>query len=132
MDTAFAPAVRLEQIRQAHSQGLRVFGLVEPVGPEHSDEEIADSMLTLREEIHTGLVGVMARVPVVGSPLYGYGAVDVRHLAAITAVFILAMADRFEGVEVVCSHPPARRFCGPGRMQSLSRWARFLGIRLLP
>jgi biotin synthase len=76
------------------------------VGPEHSDEEIVDSMLTLREEIHTGLVGVMARVPVEGSPLYGHGAVDAQRLAAITAVFILAMADRFEGIEVVCSHPP--------------------------
>jgi len=106
VDTAFDPTVRLEQIRQAQSRGLRVFGLVEPVGPEHSDEEIVDSMLTLREEIHTGLVGVMARVPVEGSPLFGRGAVDVPRLAAITAVFILAMADCFEGVEVVCSHPP--------------------------
>lgn len=106
VDTAFDPVVRLEQIRQARARGLRVFGLVEPVGPEHSDEEIADALLILRDEIHTGLVGVMARVPVVGSPLYDNGAVDARRLAVITAAFILGMADRFEGVEVVCSHPP--------------------------
>ncbi|NLX95836.1 MAG: radical SAM protein [Rhodopirellula sp.] len=106
VDTAFDPAVRLKQIRQARDHGLRVFGLVEPVGPEHSDEEIIDAMLLLRDEVHTGLVGAMARVPVVGSPLYGCGAVDAQRLAAITAVFILAMADHFEDVEVVCSHPP--------------------------
>ena len=106
VDTAFDPVVRLEQIRQARQQGLRTFGLVEPVGPEHSDEEIADAILMLRDEIRTGLVGAMARVPVVGSPLYDNGAVDARRLAIITAAFILAMADCFEGVEVVCSHPP--------------------------
>jgi biotin synthase len=106
VDTAFDPAVRLEQIRQARAHGLRVFGLVEPVGPEHSDEEIVDAITTLRDEVHTALVGAMARVPVEGSPLYGYGAVGAQRLAAITAVFILAMADHFEDVEVVCSHPP--------------------------
>lgn len=105
-DTAFDPQVRLKQIRQARDHGLRVFGLVEPVGPEHSDEEIVDAILMLRDPIHTGLVGAMARVPVEGSPLFGYGAVDVQRLAAITAVFILAMADRFDDVEIVCSHPP--------------------------
>jgi biotin synthase len=106
VDTAFDPADRLEQIRHAHEQGLRVFGLIEPVGPEHSDEEIVDAMLALRDEVHTGLVGAMARVPVVGSPLYGFGAVDAQRLAGITAVFILAMGDCFGDVEVVCSHPP--------------------------
>jgi biotin synthase len=106
VDTAFDPVVRLEQIRQARTRGLHAFGLVEPVGPEHTDEEIADAILLLRNEIRTGLVGAMARVPVVGSPLYDNGAVDARRLAVITAAFILAMADRFEDVEVVCSHPP--------------------------
>ncbi len=106
VDTVFDPAVRLEQIRQARAQDLRAFGLVEPVGPEHTDEEIADAILLLREEVGTGLVGAMARVPVEGSPLYDHGAVDAQRLAAITAVFILAMADRLSDVEVVCSHPP--------------------------
>ncbi len=106
VDTTFQPAMRLEQIEQARNHGLRVFGLVEPVGPEHSDEELVESMLTLREKVHTGLVGVMARVPVEGSPLFDAGAVDTPRLAALTAVFILAMADCFDGVEVVCSHPP--------------------------
>ena len=52
------------------------------------------------------LGGAMARVPVEGSPLFDAGAVDTPRLAALTAVFILAMADCFDGVEVVCSHPP--------------------------
>lgn len=114
IDTKFAPAARLEQIRQARDHGLRVFGLVEPVGPEHSDEEIVDAILLLRDEVQSALIGAMGRVPVAGSPLYGCGAVDAPRLAAITAVSILAMADRFDEVEVVCSHPPDREILRAG------------------
>jgi biotin synthase len=106
VDTAFDPVARLSQIRLAQAQGLQVFALIEPVGPEHTDEEIVDAMLLLRDQVQTRLVGAMARVPVEGSPLYAYGAVDTARLAAITAVFILAMEDHFGDVEIVCSHPP--------------------------
>ncbi len=122
VDTAFDPAVRLKQIRQARDHGLRVFGLVEPVGPEHSDEEIVDAILMLRDPIHTGLVGAMARVPVEGSPLCGYGAVDAQRLAAITAVFILAMADRFDDVEIV--RAAIRRVTGDSAGRSQARGCR--------
>lgn len=104
-DTPFSAAERLQQIRAARQAGLQAFALVEPVGPEHSDEEVADAILTLRDEVETVLVGAMARVPVAGSPLAAHGMIDAPRLAAVTAAFILAMQDRFAGVELVCSHP---------------------------
>jgi biotin synthase len=106
VDTAFEPAARLEQIKQARDRGLKVFALVEPVGLEHTDEEIADAILALRDDIRTSLIGAMARVPVEGSPLFCYGAVETQRLADITAVSILAFADNIENIDIVCSHPP--------------------------
>lgn len=105
IDTPFSAVERIEQIRQARQAGLRVFALVEPIGPEHADEEIADAVLTLRNEVQTVLLGGMARVPVKGSPLAHHGMIDAQRLAAVTAVSILAMQDCFDHVEVVCSHP---------------------------
>lgn len=105
IDTPFSAAERLQQIRQARHVGLRAFALVEPIGPEHSDEELVDAMLTLRNDVETVLVGGMARVPVEGSPLAPRGMIDAQRLAAVTAAFILAMQDRFDSVEIACSHP---------------------------
>ena len=68
--------------------GLQAFALVEPIGPEHSDEEVADAMLTLRNDVKTVLVGGMARVPVEGSPLAPRVTIDARRLAAVTAAFV--------------------------------------------
>jgi len=105
IDTPFAPATRLRHIQQARQAGLRALALVEPLGPEHPDEEVVDAMLTLRDAVETVLVGTMARVPVEGSPLAVHGMVDAQRLAAVTAVFILAMQERLDRVELVCSHP---------------------------
>lgn len=105
IDTPFSAAERIEQIRQARRVGLRAFALVEPIGPEHTDEEIADAIMTLRNDVQTVLVGGMARVPVEGSPLAHHGMIDAQRLAGVTAAFVLAMEDCFDNVEIVCSHP---------------------------
>jgi len=105
IDTVFSTRERLDQIRQARRAGLQPFSLVEPIGPEHSDEEIADAILTLGQEIGSVLIGGMARVPFDGSPLAHFGMIDAERLAAVTAAFVLAMEHCFDKVEVVCSHP---------------------------
>lgn len=65
-DTAFDPDVREAAMLAAVRAGLRLVALVEPVGPEHADQELADCFLRI---MTTGasISGVMARVPVPGS-----------------------------------------------------------------
>lgn len=67
--THFKPAERLATLAAIRDSGLELFHMVEPLGPEHSNEEIADRMLTARE-YKSALGGVMARISVKGTP-YG-------------------------------------------------------------
>ena len=59
-DTAFDPDVREATMLAAVRAGLRLVALVEPVGPEHADQELADCFLRI---MATGasISGVMAR-----------------------------------------------------------------------
>ncbi len=102
--THFKPAERLATLAAIRDSELELFHMVEPLGPEHSNEEIADRMLTARE-YKSSLGGVMARINVKGTPYGDHPPVSEARKAQIVAVSRI-----FGGSSTpnVCAHPPAR------------------------
>lgn len=89
IDTKFNPNDRLKTLEAIHKSPLKLVSLVEPIGIEHTNKEIADSFLTA---IRYGalVTGGMSRVPVKGTPLGNLPAVSEERLAQIAAVTRLA------------------------------------------
>lgn len=104
-DTDFNIQKRRQAIENVKRAGLKVYSLVEPIGPEHTYEEIAERILELRESIKPALIGAMARVPIEGGPLARFGQIAQEELAKITAVTVLSVLPYLDNVEFVCSHP---------------------------
>lgn len=67
-DTRFDPKVRLSTLQAVKDSPLKLVFLVEPVGIEHTNEEIADLIL-LTAQYGAIVSGSMARIPVAGTPL---------------------------------------------------------------
>jgi len=84
VDTDIPPERRLATIRAAQEAGLAVGMGVDPVGPEHTSEEIVDEMFTAKELCGGG--GVFERVPVPGTPLHDKGRLPPLELAKMVAV----------------------------------------------
>jgi biotin synthase len=101
-DTQIDPKVRLHTIRRAREAGLLIGTCVEPIGPEHSTEELADKIL-LGREVEPCFSGAMRRINIPGSPLDRHGMISEYRLAFLVAVVRLAM-----GREVIgnCTHEP--------------------------
>jgi len=106
IDTNFNIEKRHRSINNAKKAGLEVYSLVEPIGPEHTYEEIAESIVELREFIKPAVIGAMARVPVEGTPLSRFGKISQDELVKITAVIVLSILPALDNVRLVCSHPP--------------------------
>lgn len=103
VDTAFNVEERRKTLKAIQDSGVDLAYWLEPIGPEHTNEELADALL-LSLECGVRLSGVMARVPVAGTPLYKYGGISERRLAQIGAVVRLASGRR--AVDA-CVHPPS-------------------------
>ncbi len=101
-ETKIDPKTRLNTLRAGRDAGLLIGTCVEPVGPEHSIEEIAEKIL-----IGRGMTpcysGAMRRISIPGSEMEKYGMISEYHLAFLVAVVRLAM-----GKEVIgnCTHEP--------------------------
>jgi biotin synthase len=92
----------LNTIRAASEAGLSVGTCVEPIGPEHSIDEIVEKILIGRE-MKPCYSGAMRRISIPGSDLVRYGMISEYRLAFLVAVVRLAM-----GREVIgnCTHEP--------------------------
>jgi biotin synthase len=101
-DTPFDPERRIQTIRVLHDVGLQWMNCVEPVGPEHTAEEIVDLMLLARREKAT-YSGIMRRINFPGSPMEPYGMISERRMAQMVAVSRLVMGDT---VKAHCTHEP--------------------------
>ncbi len=104
LDTQFEPKDRIKTMEAIKESSLKLISLVEPVGIEHSNEEIADSFYTAIK--HGAIItGAMARVPVKGTPLEKYEALGEKRLAQIIAVTRLAA-----GIQApdICVHPASK------------------------
>ena len=103
-DTPFSPEDREETLDVIRKSGLDLAFLVEPVGIEHSNEEIADILLlALKHE--ASLSGAMARIPVAGTPLGSLPLISERRLAQVIAVIRLAAGYK---IRDICVHPPSQ------------------------
>jgi biotin synthase len=96
--TAIDPAQRRQTFQSLREAGLDWYYCCEPVGPEHSAEEMVDQLLLGREFEAFQHAG-MRRVMLPKSPLAKYGIISELRLAQVTAVVLLAM----NGNERLCS-----------------------------
>jgi biotin synthase len=101
-DTRIDPQTRLNTIRAAREAGLLIGTCVEPIGPEHSIEEITEKILIGRE-INPCYSGAMRRINIPGSELERYGMISEYRLAFLVAVVRLAMGRDLIGN---CTHEP--------------------------
>jgi biotin synthase len=101
-DTKIDPQVRLNTVRAASEAGLFVGTCVEPIGPEHSVDEIAEKILIGRE-IKPCYSGAMRRINIPGSELARYGMISEYRLAFLVAIVRLAMGRDLVGN---CTHEP--------------------------
>lgn len=101
VDTPFETEVRINTMRNVHRSKLDLISLVEPIAPEHTNEEIAKNFLNI---VDCGAVisGAMARIPVKGTPFGNSERISNSRLAQIIAVLRLAGGNV---VQDICVHP---------------------------
>jgi biotin synthase len=89
IDTALDPEKRKATIRTIKDSGLDFYYCCEPIGPEHSPQELADQIFV---GLEYGCVqhAAMRRVYFPSSPLSPYGQISELRLAQVTAVVALA------------------------------------------
>ena len=101
-DTGLSVEDRVATLEAMQKTGLKMAALVEPLGPEHADEEIVDAAFRLKPyDIKLG--GVMARVPIPGTPLYELGQVSEERQTRVIAMTRLIYGPE---VDAICIHPP--------------------------
>ncbi|WP_051272521.1 biotin synthase BioB [Fundidesulfovibrio putealis] len=101
-DTLIDPDTRLRTMQVVRSSHLELAALVDPVGAEHSPEEIADSLF-LHKKAGASVSGAMARVGVEGTPKFALPTISQERLAQITAVARLVAGPEATSI---CAHPP--------------------------
>ena len=84
-DTMADPKDREETLRAIKEAGLELYYCIEPIGPEHSYEELTVEILRARE-LQIGVMAAMRRVAVAGTPLYERGQISALELTKIVAV----------------------------------------------
>jgi biotin synthase len=88
-DTALDPEQRKATIRTIKDSGLDWYYCCEPIGPEHTPQELADQIF-LGLEYGCFQHAAMRRVYVPSAPLSSYGQISELRLAQVTAVVALA------------------------------------------
>ena len=109
-DTRFDPAERIATLAAIRDSKLDLFHLAEPLGAEHSNEEIADRMFIGRE-YGAVMGGVMARINVKGLPLADSPAASEARIAHVAAVCRIFGGSRTPDV---CAVPATRRVLEAG------------------
>ena len=101
IDTNFDIEERMDTLSAVKQSPLNLIHLVEPVGIEHSYEEIADRFLCSLE-YNVYISGIMARIPVKGTPLGDKPQISDEEIAKMIAVLRLSGGDT---VQHICVHP---------------------------
>lgn len=84
-DTKIDPKERIKTLDAIACAGLELYYCVEPIGPEHTYEEIADEIFRAKN-YPVEVMAVMKRVCVPGTKLYSCGEISSAELAKICAV----------------------------------------------
>jgi len=90
--------------------GLDWYYCCEPVGPEHTPEELVDQML-LGREFEAFQHAAMRRVRLPGSPLLKYGIISEWRLAQVTAVVALSTIGNKRLRSIAVHEPNTLGFC---------------------
>lgn len=101
-DSNLKPEKRKESIKNFLEAGLKVGTCVEPVGPEHSNEEIADLIL-FTASFDAAFSGAARRIPIPGTEMEKLGKISELRMAQIVAVTRLALPLTTLGN---CTHEP--------------------------
>ncbi len=80
---------RLQTLEAIKNSALELYYCVEPIGPEHTNEQIADEIARALE-FNVSVMAVMRRVNFAGSPMETLGEISAARLAQICAVTTLA------------------------------------------
>ncbi len=102
IDTKTTPEFRNKTIDNAKKAGLNIQVCLEPIGPEHSMEELANQMFWARD-IGAKFNGAMNRTSVPGTPLAKYGEINFIELAKYVAISRLIIGDI---AKAHCTHEP--------------------------
>lgn len=84
IDTALSTEERIQTLDAIREAGLELIYCVEPIGPEHTYEQIADEMLRART-YNVNVMACMKRVGVPGTPLFDRGEITDLELTKIAA-----------------------------------------------
>ena len=93
VDTPFDPELRLQTMRNIHRSKLRLGASIDPLGIEHTNDEILDKMYFL-EQFDLPNIGVMRRMCVPGTPKGDYPLVSDDRMAQIVATLRLYRKDK--------------------------------------
>ncbi|MEJ2587663.1 MAG: radical SAM protein [Deltaproteobacteria bacterium] len=102
VDTTLSVKKRQESIRHFKEAGLLVGTCVEPVGPEHTNEELAE-MIAFTADIRPSYSGAARRIPIPGTEMAERGVISELRMAQIVAVARLGMPRSVMGH---CTHEP--------------------------
>jgi biotin synthase len=109
-DTDLHPTQRIRTIEIIKKAGLDLYYCCEPIGPEHTPEELADQMF-IGIEFGCFQHAAMRRICVPGTPLFEKGQITERRLAQITAVVALATLGCRETRSIAVHEPNLLGLC---------------------
>ncbi len=89
IDTKLDPRGRIKTMENVLEAGLSLYTCCEPIGPEHTPQEIVENMF-IGIDMGCTQHAAMRRVAVKGAPLAKYGQISELRLAQIVAVVALA------------------------------------------
>lgn len=101
-DTNLSPKKRKQSIKNFQEAGLEVGTCVEPVGPEHTNEELAE-MIEFTASFNPAYSGAGRRIPIPGTAISKRGTISEMRMAHIVAVTRLGMPRSVMGN---CTHEP--------------------------
>lgn len=95
---------RMRTMQAARKAGLAVGNCIEPIGPEHTPEEIAN-LVMLAREVGVAFSGAMRRNTVPGSVFEQHGNIPYGRLATYAGAIALATGTQIAGN---CTHEPSQ------------------------
>lgn len=102
IDTGLKVENRIKSINNFKEAGLSIGTCVEPVGPEHTNEELA-AMIELTASFEPAFSGAARRITIPGTEIAGRGMISELRMAQIVAVTRLGMPRTVMGN---CTHEP--------------------------
>lgn len=104
IDTPLSVETRSETIRNAKGAGLRVSSGIDPIGIDHTPEEIAD-LFILYQSLNVDGMCIMRRINVPGTKYEGMPEISDRRLAQVVAVTRLICGNRW----TIAVHPAIKQ-----------------------